>query len=202
VVFGVEDVSDDHDAILEGVGGTSLGSAIGKVAGRGTIVSYASSDPDPASFVARSLFGRAPGAILRGLFVFEEIASSLRTGLIVVGLLSALALGVALYSLLADDESDGNTRQGASSERVSRLDDRVDRLSRQVQGLRSADDGTDDLEERVDSLSQTVDSLRNQTGSGDNAAAEATQAVEQLDQRVDDLSRQIQELRQSPPQAP
>ena len=77
VVFDVEDVSDDHDAILEGVGGTSLGSAIGKVAGRGTIVSYASSDPDPASFVARSLFGRAPGAILRGLFVFEEIE---RTG--------------------------------------------------------------------------------------------------------------------------
>jgi NADPH:quinone reductase len=77
VVFDVEDVSDDHDAILEGVGGASLGSAIGKVAGRGTIVSYASSDPDPASFVARSLFGRAPGAILRGLFVFEEIE---RTG--------------------------------------------------------------------------------------------------------------------------
>ncbi len=76
VVFDVEDAGE-HDAILEGVGGASLGSAIGKVAGRGTIVSYASSDPEPASFPARALFGRAPGAVLRGLFVFEEIE---RTG--------------------------------------------------------------------------------------------------------------------------
>jgi NADPH:quinone reductase-like Zn-dependent oxidoreductase len=76
VVFDIADAGE-HEAILEGVGGASLGTAIGKVAGRGTIVSYASSDPDPASFPARALFGRAPGATLRGLFVFEEIE---RTG--------------------------------------------------------------------------------------------------------------------------
>lgn len=76
VVFDVADAGE-HDAILEGVGGASLGVAIGKVAGRGTIVSYASSDTDPVSFPARTLFGRAPGASLRGLFVFEEIE---RTG--------------------------------------------------------------------------------------------------------------------------
>jgi NADPH2:quinone reductase len=76
VVFDVAD-AEEHDAILEGVGGASLGTAIGKVAGRGTVVSYASSDPDPACFATRTLFGRAPGAILRGLFVFEEIE---RTG--------------------------------------------------------------------------------------------------------------------------
>jgi NADPH:quinone reductase-like Zn-dependent oxidoreductase len=76
VVFAVADAGE-HDAILEGVGGASLGAAIGKVAGRGTIVSYASSDADPVSFPARTLFGRAPGAVLRGLFVFEEIE---RTG--------------------------------------------------------------------------------------------------------------------------
>lgn len=50
---------------------------MGKVAGRGTIVSYASSDSDPVCFPARTLFGRAPGSTLRGLFVFEEIE---RTG--------------------------------------------------------------------------------------------------------------------------
>ncbi len=76
VIFDIADAAE-HDAILEGVGGASLGAAIGKVAGRGTIVSYASSDPEPVSFPARSLFGRAPGALLRGLFVFEEIE---RTG--------------------------------------------------------------------------------------------------------------------------
>jgi NADPH:quinone reductase-like Zn-dependent oxidoreductase len=77
VVFDVGDLEEEQEAILEGVGGASLGTAMGKVAGRGTIVSYASSDPDPACFGTRTLFGRAPGAILRGMFVFEEIE---RTG--------------------------------------------------------------------------------------------------------------------------
>jgi NADPH:quinone reductase-like Zn-dependent oxidoreductase len=76
VVFDIADAGE-HDAILEGVGGASLGVAMGKVAGRGAIVSYASSDADPACFPARTLFGRAPGAILRGLYIFEEIE---RTG--------------------------------------------------------------------------------------------------------------------------
>ena len=64
---------EPFDAILEGVGGASLSAAIGLGGGRGTIVSYASSDASPVSFGARTLFGRAPGAVLRGLFVFEEI---------------------------------------------------------------------------------------------------------------------------------
>jgi NADPH:quinone reductase-like Zn-dependent oxidoreductase len=76
VLFDLEG-AEEFDAILEGVGGASLSAAMGLVAGRGTVVSYASSDPSPVSFGARTLFGRAPGAILRGLFVFEEIE---RTG--------------------------------------------------------------------------------------------------------------------------
>ncbi|HEV2060544.1 MAG TPA: zinc-binding dehydrogenase, partial [Solirubrobacteraceae bacterium] len=66
-----------YDAVIEGVGGATLGAAMGLVAGRGTVVSFAASDPDPASFPARALFRRAPGATLHGLFVFEEIE---RTG--------------------------------------------------------------------------------------------------------------------------
>jgi NADPH:quinone reductase-like Zn-dependent oxidoreductase len=66
-----------YDAVVEGVGGATLGAALGRVAGRGVVVSFASSDPEPVSFPARALFGRAPGARLRGLFVFEEIE---RTG--------------------------------------------------------------------------------------------------------------------------
>jgi NADPH2:quinone reductase len=76
VVFDLDGLGE-FEAILEGVGGTSLGAAIGLVAGRGTVISYASSDPEPVSFGARALFGRAPGATVRGLFVFEEIE---RTG--------------------------------------------------------------------------------------------------------------------------
>ena len=66
-----------YDAVIEGVGGATLGAAMGLVAGRGVVVSFASSDPDPVSFPARALFRRAPGAVLHGLFVFEEIE---RTG--------------------------------------------------------------------------------------------------------------------------
>ncbi|MBW3607521.1 MAG: zinc-binding dehydrogenase [Actinobacteria bacterium] len=66
-----------YDAVIEGVGGATLGAAMGLVAGRGTVVSFAATDPDPASFPARALFRRAPGATLHGLFVFEEIE---RTG--------------------------------------------------------------------------------------------------------------------------
>lgn len=66
-----------YEAVIEGVGGATLGAAMGLVAGRGVVVSFASSDPEPVSFPARTLFGRAPGATLHGLFVFEEIE---RTG--------------------------------------------------------------------------------------------------------------------------
>jgi len=78
VVFRLDELAGERfEAILEGVGGASLGAAIGLVAGRGTVVSYASSDPQPTSFAARGLFRGASGAVLRGLFVFEEIE---RTG--------------------------------------------------------------------------------------------------------------------------
>lgn len=77
VVFDLGGDSATYDAVVEGVGGATLGLALQRVRGRGTVVSFASSDPDPASFPTRSLFGRAPGATLRGLFVFEEIE---RTG--------------------------------------------------------------------------------------------------------------------------
>jgi NADPH:quinone reductase len=76
IVFDLEG-EDTYDAVVEGVGGATLGAALQRVTGRGVVVSFASSDPQPVSFPARALFGRAPGAALRGLFVFEEIE---RTG--------------------------------------------------------------------------------------------------------------------------
>jgi NADPH:quinone reductase-like Zn-dependent oxidoreductase len=66
----------EFDAVVEGVGGASLAAALQHVAPRGDVVSFASSDTDPVSFPARALFGRAPGASLHGLFVFEELERS------------------------------------------------------------------------------------------------------------------------------
>jgi NADPH:quinone reductase-like Zn-dependent oxidoreductase len=67
------DGDETYDAIVEGVGGATLGAALQRVAPRGVVVSFASSDPEPASFPARTLFGRAPGASLHGYFVFDDV---------------------------------------------------------------------------------------------------------------------------------
>jgi NADPH:quinone reductase-like Zn-dependent oxidoreductase len=64
---------EDFDAILDGVGGPVLGAALQRVAPRGTVVSYASTIPEPVSYPARSLFGRASGAKLYGLLLFPEL---------------------------------------------------------------------------------------------------------------------------------
>jgi NADPH:quinone reductase-like Zn-dependent oxidoreductase len=47
--------------------------ALQRVAPRGTVVSFASTVPEPVSYPARSLFARAPGAVLYGLFIFAEL---------------------------------------------------------------------------------------------------------------------------------
>jgi NADPH2:quinone reductase len=51
--------AQEFAGVLEGVGGSSLGQAIQLVAAGGTVVSYASSDPQDVSFPARAFFARA-----------------------------------------------------------------------------------------------------------------------------------------------
>jgi NADPH:quinone reductase len=62
-----------YDAVIDGVGGPVLGAAIQRVAPGGTIVSFASTIPEPVSYPARELFARAPGARLYGFYVFAEL---------------------------------------------------------------------------------------------------------------------------------
>jgi len=63
--------------IIDGVGGPVLGAAMGRIAPGGTIVSFAATTSDPVSYPTRTLFSRAPGARLYGLYVFTQLA---RTG--------------------------------------------------------------------------------------------------------------------------
>jgi NADPH:quinone reductase-like Zn-dependent oxidoreductase len=60
--------------ILDGVGGATLGAAIGCVAPAGTIISFAAVTGEPVTHPARALSGGAPGASLYGFFVFPELA--------------------------------------------------------------------------------------------------------------------------------
>jgi NADPH:quinone reductase len=63
----------EYDTILYAVGGPVLGAAIGAVAPGGTVVSFASTVPEPVSYPTRALFGRAPGAKLVGFLVFRSV---------------------------------------------------------------------------------------------------------------------------------
>jgi len=134
-----------------------------------------------------------PNAVLLRL---EDSVNSLRTGLMIVGVIAVAALGVAIYALMQDDGGGSGSRSGlASDSRVSQLDDRIDRLSRQVQDLRSdgAAGGGEDaagIPDRVEALETTVKELADRPAPGD-----ATQAVQELSDRIDDIAADVEQLK-------
>jgi NADPH:quinone reductase len=62
-----------YDAILDGVGGPVLGQALQRVAPGGTVVSFASTIPEPVSYPSREFFARAPRAQLYGFYLFDIV---------------------------------------------------------------------------------------------------------------------------------
>jgi NADPH:quinone reductase-like Zn-dependent oxidoreductase len=81
--LGAEELIDElapdgpaFDAIVEGVGGSTLAAALQRVAARGSIVSFASSDTSPVEFPSRAFFARAPGARLHGFYLFGQLAQA------------------------------------------------------------------------------------------------------------------------------
>jgi NADPH:quinone reductase-like Zn-dependent oxidoreductase len=73
VLTELETEGPDFDVVLDAIGGPVLGAALQRVAPRGIVVSFASTVTEPVSYPTRSLFGRAPGARLYGLYVFAEL---------------------------------------------------------------------------------------------------------------------------------
>ncbi len=59
--------------VLDAVGGPVLGVALQRVAPLGVVVSFASTVAEPVSYPTREFFSRAPGASLRGLYIFSEL---------------------------------------------------------------------------------------------------------------------------------
>ena len=151
--------------------------------------------PAPRAPVAEERVVSADRDVLLRL---EHALDSLRTGLMIVGVVAVAALGVAIYSLMAEDDAGNGSRSGlASDSRVSDLEDRVDRISRQVQDVRSGDGGDEDAEltQRVEALEGTVKELAERPAPGD-----ATEAVQELSDRIDDVAAEVERLRSA--QAP
>lgn len=148
--------------------------------------------PSPPAYEQRAVSaGPDANAILLRL---EDAVSSLRTGLMVVGVLAVAALAVAIYSLVDGNEDGGASRSGlASDSRVSDLEDRVDRISRQVQDLRSGDGGADgdEVGERVAALEKTVQEL------ADRPTADPQQAIDELSERIDEVAQDVEALEQN-----
>ena len=99
----VQQLDGDFDLIVEAVGGPTLGQALQHVAPGGTVVSFASTETE-TTFPTRALFGRAPGARLYGLFLFDEAAR---------GTTGARELDL-LAGLVAAGRLDGNVTHEAS----------------------------------------------------------------------------------------
>lgn len=73
VLSELEPQGETFDVILDAIGGPVLGVALQRVARRGTVVSFAATVPEPVSYPTRELFSRAPGAVLHGLYIFDEL---------------------------------------------------------------------------------------------------------------------------------
>jgi hypothetical protein len=144
----------------------------------------------------------APGYDERGgdpnlvLLRLEQTLGSLRTGLMVVGVIAVAALGVAVYALMQanDDGGGGESSSGAASnERVSGLDDRIDRLSRQIQDTRSGGETGGDVADRVEALERTAKTL------AERPSTDPQEAIDQLSGRIDDVAKDVEALQQSQP---
>ncbi|MGH2899710.1 MAG: hypothetical protein ACRDMZ_13640, partial [Solirubrobacteraceae bacterium] len=131
------------------------------------------------------------------LLRLEDAVASLRTGLMVVGVIAVAALAVAIYGLTQDGGDSGSRSGLASDARVDNLEGRIDRLSRQVQALRSSGGSSSDaLQTRVDAIERTVKTLASRP------AADPQQAIDQLSGRIDDVIKDVDALKQAPATTP
>ena len=113
-------LAGEYDIVVEGVGGAVLGQAIRHVAADGTVVSFASTATEETSFPTRELFGRAPGASVRGLLVFPELRRKANSG---TANLARLARLVADGRLDCSIEREASWRE--AGEHVQSLIDRT-----------------------------------------------------------------------------
>jgi hypothetical protein len=103
---------------------------------------------------------------------------SLRTGMVLLGVLAVAALGLALWGLLTA-QAERNDPQTVSVARARSLERRVDRLEARVERLPSAAD--------VARIQGSLQELRADVSRAQQATAALEVRVRELGQRVDEL---------------
>ena len=150
--------------------------------------------PQPVAYEAYEVAPPPAVDVTAVLVRLEDAINSVRTGLMIVGVIAVAALGVAIYALMKNDDTSSRAG-GASNSRVATLENRVDRLSRQVQAARSSNNSADEtsaVADRVDALERTVKTLAARPQPGD-----ATQAVKELSKRIDAITTDVEQLKAS-----
>ena len=126
----------------------------------------------------------------------EEILdrlNSLRTAVVLLGIVAVAALGIALYALLTQEE-EADVRRGASAEQVRALEERVEELEQDIDRAPSRD-ALSQLSETVESLDERVGAV--EEGGGTSAQVEDLQRdVQQLGDAVEQLSNAVEQLDQ------
>ena len=122
----------------------------------------------------------------------HERLRSLTTAVALVAIVAVAALGVGLWSIL------GDPGDGASTERVSRLEQRVDALDAQLQQRPAADDLAA-VRERQEAVEQALRTLERNAERPDEEMAAVIEAVDATQQSVAQLEQRIAALEQAAP---
>jgi hypothetical protein len=136
----------------------------------------------------------APYAPIENGTWLEELRDqvrSLRTAVVLLGILLVVTLGIAAWALLANqDDSGSTTRRGASPARVAKLEDRVSALESRVRDAPSKGDLAD-LTAQQKVLDGRLDALEK---ASDDAASQ--QSVDQVQQDLEDLQKRVDQIEQ------
>jgi predicted nucleic acid-binding Zn-ribbon protein len=127
--------------------------------------------------------------------VLLDSIRSLRTALVLVGLVAVAALALAAYTLITKEE-ESDTHASASREQVARLAERVDQLESDVDD-RATKDAVKQVSDDVQSLSNRVDDVAKQASKANANAGTDDQtkaALDQINQNQQTLSNSIKDL--------
>ena len=130
-----------------------------------------------------------------------ERLSSLRTAVVLLGILAVAALGIALWALLTQEE-ESDARRGASADQVRDLEERVDELEQDIEQaaargeLSQLSETVESLDERVGAVEDRVERAGADGGASEQAVEDLQGDVQQLGDTVEQLGDTIEDLDQ------